>query len=117
MSDAKLSAGDVEITLNGKTYVMRPTLKACLSISRQSGGILEAVRRVGSYDFDQIVAVLSAGLEREDKEELSEEIFRNGVVTLAAPAIKFLTVIANGGAHAAAEGEGPGEKDPPKASA
>ena len=112
--EAKIGAGDVEITIEGKSRVLRPSLKACQRISRQSGGILDAIRRVGQYDFDEMVYVIGAGLDTDpdDMDALAESVWRSGLKEIAMPTIKFLTIIANGGRPA----DGDKEKDPPKAS-
>ena len=118
MRKPKLGAGDVPIILDGEKFVMRPTLAAAQKISRQSGGILEAVRKVGAFDMDMIVSVIGAGLGTLPREydELGEKVFNTGLANVVTPVIEFLGVISGGGRPPPEEGDEE-EQDPPKASA
>ena len=98
-SKSSLGAGNVEIELDGETAILRPSLKTCQTISRQSGGISSAVAAVGRFDFDIIVSVVTLGLGVKDEEAKSipEKVWRTGLTDLVGPVTKFLTIIANGG--------------------
>lgn len=93
-------AGNVEIVLEGKTHVLVPTLKACLSLSRGFGGITGAMERCGRLDFDTIVEVIAQGLNVNpaQKERFIEPaVYSTGMVHLYGDCMHFLRVIANGG--------------------
>lgn len=101
-SKARIGAGDVEITLDGETKVLKPSLAACLAISRMAGGILGAMHRVSQLDFDAIVHVTKAGLDLTDKgaEGLDEKVYRTGIGYkdgLAGNVTTYLENLANGG--------------------
>lgn len=113
-----LGAGNVEFVLDGERVVLKPTLYACQTISRRTGGLVEAVRRIGNLDVDEIIHVISLGLGHangEDK-DLGEKIFRTGVAEVALAAVKYLNAISNGGkapAEKSQDGSGePEEGDP-----
>ena len=64
MSDEKsrLGIGNVEITLGGQDYVLRPTLNAAQQLSRLNGGIRGTIDAVARMDFDVVVRVITLGL-------------------------------------------------------
>jgi small ligand-binding sensory domain FIST len=100
--------------------VLKPSLRAAQSISRQSGGIADAIQRVGRYDFDVVseTVALGLGLSGRDAREVPEKVYRTGMVDLAAPVIRFLSILANGGRPAGEDGEAAEEdENPPMASA
>lgn len=110
MAKTKLGAGNVEIELDGESVVLRPTLKAAQTISRQAGGIMGAVQSISRFDVDVLTTVIALGLGRDVK-DTAEPVWRTGVSTLAPKAIQFLTVLANGG-RPPEEGGGEEEADP-----
>lgn len=115
-SKARLGAGNVEIELDGDTVVLRPSLRAAQAISRANGGVMEAVAKVQRFDLDTITSVIalgmgSTGTNRRELEDLAEKVYDTGVMDLAAPVIKFLSIIANGG-RPADENGGEGGADP-----
>jgi hypothetical protein len=112
VSGAALKVGDVEIELGGEKRVLRPTLDAALTISRQNGGILAATNAVGRFDFDVIVSVvtLGLGLKGNDAKAVPEMVFEAGLTNLIDPVSTYLTIIANGGKPLSG---GEGKKDPP----
>jgi hypothetical protein len=99
-NNPRLGAGDVSITLDGEEKVLRPTLRAAQSISRQSGGIAAAIEAIGKVDFDALVSVIALGLGIQDHREtkdLAERVWRTGMTELSGPAIRYLAILANGG--------------------
>jgi hypothetical protein len=109
-SKAQIGAGIVSIELDGDDVVLRPSLQAAQTISRQSGGISAAVAAVGRFDFDVIVSVVTLGLgvTGKDAKAIPEKVWRTGLTDLVGPVTKFLTIIANGGRPI--DGDG-GEED------
>jgi hypothetical protein len=115
LTDFQLKAGDVEVVLDGEKLVLRPTLNACQTVSRMTGGIMDAIRRVGNYDFDLMVTIIALGLDlksKRDVEALPDRVWRTGMNKVARPVLQYLSVIANGGRPLE-----DGEEDPPEASA
>ncbi len=115
-SKASLGAGNVEIELDGETVILKPSLNACQTISRQSGGISAAVAAVGRFDFDTVVSVVTLGLgvTGSEAKAVPEKVWRTGLTDLVGPVTKFLTIVANGGRPVDdAGGEEPA--DPPNA--
>jgi len=109
---SSIGAGNVEITLDGDTVTLRPTLKAAQSISRQAGGIMGAVEAVSKFDLDAITSIIALGLDRPVK-EVAEAVWRTGCSDLAPAVIKFLGILANGGRPLDDDG-GEGDGDPQK---
>jgi hypothetical protein len=114
-----LGAGDVEVVLGGRTYVLRPSLDACRTLSRLSGGIRGAIDKCASLDFDTVVRVIQAGIGNNEARKLKnieELIFEKGLMDdgdIVPRCIDYLSNIANGG-RPMREGEGGGstEEDP-----
>ncbi len=94
-------AGDVEITLCGKTLYLKPTLEACLRLSRGGAtGPRGLAEQCMALNFDAVVAVVAAGLGRDDK-ALQREVFETGIIDLFGACVKFVHVVSNGGRPAA----------------
>lgn len=115
MSDDKprIGAGDVELDLDGERVVLRPTLRTAQRLSRQSGGLARAIERVGNLELDAMVEVVQAGTGK-DGSDIADKVWRTGLPPLAAPCIRFLSNLANGGRPASeSEGSDHDEADPP----
>ena len=101
MSDNNTSPGNrnVEISLDGEKVALKPSLNACQTISRQSGGISAAVAAVGKFDLDVIVSVVTLGLGAtgDAAKAIPDKVWRTGLADLVGPVTKYLMVIANGG--------------------
>lgn len=113
MTKSSLGAGNVVITLDGEETVLRPSLKAAQTISKQSGGIIAAVQAVSRFDFETIVSVIALGTgvsQAREVQALAEKVYSSGLTDLVEPVTRFLTIVANGGRPVAAGGEG--EEDP-----
>ena len=109
MSKPVMGAGNVEIELAGEQLTLKPTLHACQSISRQSGGIVGAIQALGRLDFDALVNVIALGIGRKNK-DIEEAVFSTGMDVLNPLAIEFVTNISTGGRKQ--EGGGEGNSDP-----
>lgn len=97
-------AGDVPITVGAESYVLRPTLEAALAISRQFGGIREALARVNNLDLDAVVSVIRAGIgatEARRVKNLEAAVWGGGLLSgdgeLILALVNFLICLANGG--------------------
>lgn len=96
MSDPNIGAGNVEIVLDGETYVLKPTLKAALTLTNVQGGLPALIQRCINLEINAIVEVISQGLGVTSK-DLPERVWRTGLFTLSARCIRFLNILANGG--------------------
>lgn len=100
MTKATLGAGNVTITLVDEEVILRPTLRACQTISKQAGGIMSAVNAVGRFDIEVMTAVIALGLDiRKPAEvnELAEKVYTTGMADLVEPVTQYLSILANGG--------------------
>lgn len=104
MSRPEIGAGDIVIELDGEEVTLRPTLKAAMSLSRSAGGIVNLINKCGVYDFDTIVAVVTAGLGVQSK-DIPDKCWRTGMIELAPVCIRYLHVLANGGRSPSDEGD------------
>ncbi len=92
-----IDSGKVELTLNGETYTLAPTLQGLQRIDRQLGSLRAAVERCGSMSLDAIVTVIAAGagLSKEQEKALPEQVFQEGVANVAPSAVEFITTLLN----------------------
>lgn len=100
MSDAEIGAGDIEVQLDGAPYTLKPTLEACMAISRIGGGLQAAVQRCINLDMETICDIIAAGLSAnptQRKKMIPELVFKTGLIALSAPCIEFIHVVGNGG--------------------
>lgn len=97
---SKLNAGDVTVTLSGKDYVLRPTLRALDIVSAQYGGLQKAHELIVARNFSAMVFVINAGLNYSGKmaQGISEEVWLHGLNNdLMIPLVKFNAILGNGG--------------------
>lgn len=108
----QLNDGQVEIPwLDGESRHLVPTMRAIRLISREYGGMVQAVAAVSAMRFDAIAFVVRHGLSLDDKEakDLDDTVFAVGPMALMAPCIEYLTILANGGRRAGKETTTAGE--------
>ena len=86
---------DVEITLDGKTETLRPSLKAAKRLSA-AGGFQNVVNRLQSGDIEYYFLVVAAALDKRNT-EIEERVFRTGLPALDGGLVKFCNLCANGG--------------------
>lgn len=96
MDKAEYGIGNVQIVIDGEEFFLKPTLKACMNLSRIAGGITLLNQKCVSYDFDTILQIIKEGLGVNSK-DLAEKVWKTGLINLAVPCIRFLHVLANGG--------------------
>lgn len=89
--------GDVEIKLSGETLYLKPTLDACLRLSRTNErGPVVLSEQCLALNFDTICFVLAAGLGTKP-EEIQQRVFDTGTVNLYGKAVRFIHIVSNGG--------------------
>ena len=95
--------------------VLKPSLDACLQISRMAGNSLElAIQRCARMDFEFICEIIALGLDATSpalKKEVREKVYLTGVINIAADCILFVRTIMNGGVLPKDEDEGGGDDD------
>lgn len=112
----EIGAGDVEFTLEGETQYLKPSLEACLALSRSSGGLYgpgSISERITRYDFDAYEIVIRAGLGLGPSavKGLPQQIFNSGILTLIKPCSEFIAIVANGGQKPAKANDEDGDGD------
>jgi hypothetical protein len=97
---ARLNEGDVEITLDGDQFTLRPTLRAMNQISSM-GGLAKVRQAIVDQDFSTVVSVVLYGANLAGKAEakqIPDKVYANGLdAALLVPLINFLAILANGG--------------------
>lgn len=97
---------DVEITLDGETHLLRPSLKATTAISRAHGGLVGAVQGCLNGELDVYQSVIKAGIvtaKNISTDDLREMVWRAGMNKLSMPVGKFIRTLQNGGKDPDAE--------------
>lgn len=104
--------GEVPIIIDGKEYVLRPTLAVALEFAKDD--LTELVQRCVRLNFSTIQRVIIAGLGRSSR-DLPALIYKTGLRNVNGPCITLLTNLANGGKPVADEGMEERElQDPPR---
>lgn len=115
-------SGNVAIILGGSEFVLRPSLDAALTLSRQAGGIRAAITKVVDLDLDTIVSVIRLGIGRDEAKrikDLDRLIWESGLLDnqgeIVLRCVDYLSNIARGGRPAdesAGSGGGSATEDP-----
>lgn len=97
MTDYTPGEGDVAITLNGQNLHLRPTLAACMRLSRSGAtGPRILADQCMALNFDAINFVVACGLDRVE-EDTQNDVFLTGTTTLFGACVKFIHNVSNGG--------------------
>lgn len=106
--------GEVEIELDGKRFVMRPTFQAIAEIEQQTGtGLIALLHRMtdGSLRVSDLAVIVAAGLraagEPASRDKVGSLLLQDGLEKTLAPASQFLMNAVTGGkAEATAKNAG-----------
>lgn len=90
-------SGDVPITIDGEALFLKPSLKACMALSRMHNNPHETASKVMAMEFDVIVNVIAIGLNRSVTKDLQEKVYKTGLVDVRPALISFIHVVNNGG--------------------
>jgi hypothetical protein len=96
----RINSGEVEIRFEDEDLVLRPTLRAATTISRQFNGFAAARAALVAEQFDSVVFILKLGLNLSDRDarDLPDRVYKNGITAeLLIPLIKYVAVLGNGG--------------------
>lgn len=106
--------GEVEISLNGESVVLRSSLNAAKIVNATSQGFAGAFRRLSAFDSDVFVEIIAAGTGKrssDDIKRIEEAVYRTGLGSLVAPLSKFVNYLMTGGREPSDEVDhGDGEK-------
>lgn len=111
MAEPQVDAGNITLDLNGTEVILRPTMKACISLSSARGGMTVLTNRCLDMEFEAIQSVIVAGLGGKTSKDLPELIYRAGLINLSADCIRFLHIVSNGGQPPGADADESGEGD------
>lgn len=106
-----LNSGEVEIKLDGKATILKPSLGAAIAISDRFGGFRRAIESVVSHDLSAIAYIVAQGTAASDLRSVTESVWRD-LLGLQAPVLDYVSMLANGGRRIVIE-----EKNPPAAAA
>ena len=97
---SRITLCEVEIRINGKIRLLRPTLRGVLTICK-AGGFEHVIRGLLNEDFDCATAAVLAGLswKQDKKEKIDEWIWKEGLknTDLISNLIDFLENLQRGG--------------------
>ena len=99
-SKFKINSGEVPVVFNGEDLVLKPTLRAATTISRQFDGFANARAKLLAEQLDAVVFILRLGLNLSDRDarDLPDKVYENGITAeLLIPLIKYVAVLGNGG--------------------
>lgn len=109
---------DIEVTLDGQAYLLKPTLETMKRVNRKFGSLREALVRVQSLDFEAacaIVAIASGCKDDRQRTAVDERLFRTGLVNVTAQIADLIGVLMDPVTAAGEDpGEGEGEGEPGK---
>lgn len=130
MSDKPLPSlddGTITITLGDETLSLVPSIGAIKAISREFGGLTQAMSRVLGMDFPAYVTVIRYGCGADDRlaKRLERLVWKARMVTLTGALNQYLLILANGGqpldqaadegGDEGGDGDEDGEGNPPQA--
>ena len=109
---SKLVTG-VDVTLDGETYTLKPSLKAATSICRQFGGYLGAIQQLAGSDLNAFLFIARQAISTKTiaSSDLDEAVYAAGVPTLMEPFMKYVRILQNGGREPVEDDGGDDEDD------
>jgi len=111
MTEGKLTAGEVDIELAGAARVLRPTIHACLELSRRWKGFRNLEIALVGLNVDAFIDVVQLGLGIEDRDQAAALVCASPLVvdqpaaanSLPSAVARFVEVLLNGGRPLEAE--------------
>lgn len=92
---------DIAVSLDGKDFTLRSSLKAATAISQRFGGLNEAFAALSRAQIDAYVFIIRAGLPKDEAKQLGDDlpeaVWRTGLDSLAEPVARFVNRLRNGG--------------------
>lgn len=109
---SRISKGVMEVTLNETDYTLKATVQAIESIeNRFGGGMVAAAQACMKLSFQDAAFIIgaAAGLSKDAKKTLKENIMLEGIENAAHIAADYLQMLLNPEGVQASEGDESGE--------
>ena len=108
---SKTLFGTVDITLDGETYTLMPTLAAVRAIEAHFGGLRGAAQAINAVSVEGCAAIMAAGagLTGKDAEAMIEKVWQEGALEVSVSLNAYLVALYN------PRGPGAGKDQPAKA--
>jgi len=94
---SKTLHGTVEITLDGETYALLPTLGAVRAIEAHFGGLRGASQAINALSIDGCAVIIAsgAGLTGKAAEAVVEQVWQEGVLEVSVKLNAYLVALYN----------------------
>lgn len=94
---SKTLFGTVDITLDGETYTLKPTLGAVRTIEAHFGGLRGASQALNALSIDGCAVIIAggAGLTGKAAEAVAEQVWQEGVLEVATQLNAYLVALYN----------------------
>ncbi len=99
-SSFRINSGEIPAIFEEQEVILKPTLRAASTISRNFSGFAAARQALVAEQMDAVVFILRLGLNLSDRDarDLPERVYKNGITAeLLIPLIKYVAVLGNGG--------------------
>lgn len=99
-SSFRINSGEIPVVFEEQEVMLKPTLRAATTISRQFNGFAAARAALVAEQLDAVVFILRMGLNLSDRDarDLPERVYKNGITAeLLIPLIKYIAILGNGG--------------------
>ncbi|WP_460155958.1 hypothetical protein [Pseudomonas sp. S2_H10] len=108
---SKTLLGTVDITLDGETYTLKPTLGAVRAIEAHFGGLRGASQAINALSVDGCAVIIAsgAGLSGKASEAIPEQVWQEGVLGVSVQLNAYLVALYN------PKGTEAGKRQPAKA--
>lgn len=89
----------IDVTLDGETHTLKPSLKAATTISRQFGGFMGAVQALAASDLNAYLVIARSGIAAKtiSTDDLNEAVYSTGIQNLMEPFLRYVRILQNGG--------------------
>jgi hypothetical protein len=98
--DTKINSAEIVITLGDDEIVLKPSLRAMTTISRQFNGLAGARNQLVAENFDAVTFIIRNGSGMDDRSarNLGDRVYENGVTgDLLVGLIRYVAILGNGG--------------------
>ncbi|MGH8348275.1 MAG: hypothetical protein ACRES5_17145 [Pseudomonas sp.] len=94
---SKTHHGTVDITLDGETFTLKPTLGAVRNIEAHFGGLRGAAQAINSMSVDGCAAIIVGGadLSGQEAEAVAEKVWQAGVLEVSITLNTYLVALYN----------------------
>lgn len=94
---SKTLLGTVDITLDGETYTLKPTLGAVRAIEAHFGGLRGASQAINALSVDgcAVIVASGAGLTGKAAEGIPEQVWQAGVLEVSVQLNAYLVALYN----------------------